>query len=165
MHDNRQANHLGAFWALLDRRLDAVLDGLSRSTGAALLTLRYRGPLTTTGLARIIGLSQPACARLVDKLVADGLVAKFPRKTGKEVDLWLSRAGRRVADDLQERRLAAQEDLLAGLQPAERTAFTGLVAKLLGAHGADNGGRDGLCRFCDHDLCHGTLCPLAAAGA
>ena len=43
MHENRQANHLGAFWTLLDRRMERVLDGLSRSAGAALLTLRYRG--------------------------------------------------------------------------------------------------------------------------
>lgn len=161
MHENRQANHLGAFWTLLDRRMERVLDGLSRSAGAALLTLRYRGPLTTTALSRIVGLSQPACARLVDKLVKDGLVTKFPRKSGKEVDLWLSRAGRRQADELQQRRLRAQEELLAGLAPAERTAFAGIVGKLLARDDEADGADASLCRFCDRDLCEAGHCPRA----
>ena len=157
------ANKLAALATVLDHGLTTAFEPLSPSSAAAVLTLRHRQPLTATELSRIIGLSQPATVRLLERLVATGLVERAPVAGIKEVRLSLSREGESRAEDLQRVRLSASWALLEQLTPIERLALHGLVDKLVTVPVTDRQVARRLCRFCDHALCEGPLCPIGCA--
>ncbi|MEU8351904.1 MarR family transcriptional regulator, partial [Streptomyces sp. NPDC048845] len=93
MHDAaRTANLLGATTlALSDLALaGAARDaGVSASGAAALVSLSSAPGLGVTELGRRIGLSQSAAARMVDALVANGLVERSPT-AGRQVSVALT---------------------------------------------------------------------------
>jgi DNA-binding MarR family transcriptional regulator len=157
------ANKLAALAAVLDRGLTAAFEPLSPSSTAAILTLKYRQPLTATELSRIIGLSQPATVRLLERLLATGLVERAPLAGIKEVRLSLSREGETRAEELQRVRLSTSWALLEQLSPIERLALHGLIDKLVTVPVTDRQVARHLCRFCDHALCEGALCPIGCA--
>ncbi|SDG40916.1 DNA-binding transcriptional regulator, MarR family [Limimonas halophila] len=150
------ANKLGALTTLLDDRGRQASGEVSDSGAAALLTLAQRGPHTTTQLAAAIGLSQPACQRLVDKLVTAGLVARRSR-TGRAVPLKITKAGKRTAADLQERRLTTLRDAVNVLNKTEKQQLDTLLDAMLARLAQDG---DIACRFCDRERCHGSACPV-----
>jgi len=163
MHDALLANKLGALWTTIGQAVEAGFGSLSPSSAAAVLTLRHRQTISATALGRILGLSQPASARLVGKLVMDGHVARQERASGKEIGLRLTPKGRRLAEDLQRRRLAACERLLAALAPPDRRTLDRLLSALLAAPVTDRGYARHVCRFCDHGVCDGPDCPIGCA--
>ena len=83
MHDEqRLANLLGATaLALVDLTLGEATKaaGVSSSSAAALVSLAARPGVSVTELGRRVGLTQPAAARMVDSLEADGLVERRPK--------------------------------------------------------------------------------------
>ncbi|MBX3620906.1 MAG: winged helix-turn-helix transcriptional regulator [Rhizobacter sp.] len=155
-----RANKLGALWAVLDRAMGGVVDEHSASSAAILLWLSHWSPVGVVELGRVVGLSQPACSRAIDKLAAAGLLRKTPGDDSREWRLVLSAAGRREADRLQQRRLAACAGLLDALSPAERVTMDALLDKLLAAPVTDRAYARHVCRFCDHGVCDGPLCPV-----
>ena len=158
------ANRLGALWATLDLRMAATMDDYSASSTAILLTVRYRAPITISDLAAIVGFSQPACSRAVDKLVKARLIEKTPG-LGNEVGLSLTDDGGRRADQLQTRRLESLSMLLNALHPDEREAFGRMVDKLLVAPVTGRAYARSVCRYCDHEACDGLDCPIGCAAA
>lgn len=163
MHDALLANKLGALWATIGQAIEAGFGSLSPSSAAALITLRHREPITATELGHILDLSQPASARLVAKLAAEGHVARQKRLAGKEIGLRLTAKGRRLAESLQRQRLAACERLLTALLPAERHELDRLLSALLAAPVTDRAYAWHVCRFCDHAVCDGPHCPVGCA--
>ncbi|WP_207456682.1 MarR family transcriptional regulator [Azospirillum sp. SYSU D00513] len=169
MHDERLlANKVGALWATLSGAVEDAFAPLSNSSAAALLTLLHWGPTAATALGAVIGLSQPATARLLEKLAADGHVERRPRpRGGKEVPFALTESGRERAEALQQGRLDACLRLLAPLDPGQRALLDGLLTAMLAAPVADQtpvrAYARHVCRFCDHGVCDGPLCPIGSA--
>src|SRR5262249_61519659 len=75
MHMNLP-NKLGALGVLVMDAMESALGELSPSAVALLLTLRYRGEMTTTALAGIAGVAQPTAVRVADGLVRRGLLER-----------------------------------------------------------------------------------------
>lgn len=153
------ANRLGALWSTLDRALSTTLADDSPSTAAILLWLQHWAPTGVVELARVVGLTQPACTRALDKLVERGLVERTVL-SGKEVRLTLSARGRAQARALQQRRHAACGALLQALSADEQAQFARLATKLLQAPVTDRAYARTVCRFCDHAVCDGPACPI-----
>ncbi len=153
------ANHLAALVTLLGDRIEHGFGDLSPRSASVLLTLQCRGPLGVSAVARIVGTSQPTATRLIDGLVARGLVMRGDR-TGKFVSAALTELGKARAGKLQADRLAVTEDLLSTLRDEERRAFGLLIEKLMaaGTEGRDHARTT--CRYCDHDACFGDACPI-----
>jgi DNA-binding MarR family transcriptional regulator len=153
------ANRLGALWSTLDRALSATLADDSPSSAAILLWLQHWAPVGVVELARVVGLTQPACSRALDKLVQRGLVERMAL-SGKEVRLSLSARGRARARQLLQRRQQACAALLLALSADEQAQFARLANKLLQAPVTDRAYARSVCRFCDHTVCDGPACPI-----
>ncbi|MCR6490357.1 MarR family transcriptional regulator [Amycolatopsis sp. OK19-0408] len=147
------ANLLGATVLNLSDRMTSAAAGaagVSLSGTAALVVLAEFSGLGGTELGRRIGLSQPACARMLDQLEGRGLVRRR-EKTGRAVAVELTREGRAAAG----RALAARQEVLvralgavaepAGLEPVLEQLLRGLHADV--QHG------DLMCRLCDRPGC------------
>lgn len=160
MHMNA-ANKLGALATLLADRLRDALDDLSPSAAAALLTLRYRGVMTTSELATITGIAQPTAVRIVDGLVRRGLLSRGGR-SGRATPIELTPEGEQAADRAQAARLAAMQRLLDGLPDTERAGFETLLNHLLAAATSSRAGARTTCRLCDHGICNGPACPIGS---
>lgn len=153
------ANHLAALGLLLQDRMTEGFEAMSAPGAAALLSLHFRGELTVTALARILGTSQPAATRLLDGLARAGLIERGER-AGRTVAVRLTAAGTARAAALNAARLTAAEALLAPLGAAERAALARLLAKLLAEATHSRGEAHTTCRLCDHALCDGPACPV-----
>lgn len=171
MHDLRTANLLGAAaLTIADRLRERAADaaGTSVSGAAALITLVSYPDLTVTELGARIGLSQPAAARMVDGLVAQGMVERRAGSTGRSVSVHLTRRGRAVAGRAQRAREAELVQAVGRLAPDERTALTRALEQLLyGLYGLMDapGAEHVVCRLCDRSAClgEGLPCPVGRA--
>jgi DNA-binding MarR family transcriptional regulator len=153
------ANQLGALALILNDRVEAAMDGRSATAAAILASLRHQGPTTGTALARIVGVAQPTCVRVVDGLAAEGLVARAP-KAGRDVRLELTPAGAAEAERLGRARLAAIYPLLDDMTLGEGVTL-GMMAAQLMAAATDSGlAAKRHCRLCDHGVCQGEACPV-----
>lgn len=154
-----QANKLGALWAVVGRVMTEAMDMHSESSTAILLWLYHWSPTGVVELGRVVGLSQPACSRAVDKLMAAGLLLKAP-SGARETWLELSPEGREEAERLQSARLQACDQLLGALSRQERATMAALLDKLLAAPVDSRAYARNVCRFCDHTVCDGPACPV-----
>jgi DNA-binding MarR family transcriptional regulator len=152
-------NKLGALGLLLTDSLENISDGLSLSATALLLSLFYHPEATATELAKIVGVSQPTAVRVLDGLVARGLIKRKDR-AGRITLLGITAAGRKRAQALQVRRLRATKILLSALTAAERKNFERTLDKLLASATSSRAFARTTCRLCDHALCDGPLCPI-----
>ncbi|MDY7104927.1 MAG: MarR family transcriptional regulator [Actinomycetota bacterium] len=155
------ANHVGAFARLVVDRQAAADGDRSASATAVVLTLLHHGPMTTTELARIIGVRQPTAHRLVGHLVDDGLVER--RGGGRRVELRLTRRGRAATHRSQRARVEVVEGLLGVLSAEELAFLDDAVSRVLAAATPDRATARNLCRFCDHAVCDGPACPVGMA--
>ncbi|MFG2191527.1 MarR family winged helix-turn-helix transcriptional regulator [Streptomyces sp. NPDC048639] len=176
MHENtgrtaartaRTGNLLGAAaLTVSDRMTRAAADatGVSVSGTAALVTLLTSPGIGVTRLGTRIGLSQPACARMLDQLQARELVTRR-REGGRLAAVELTGPGRdaaRAALSARQRELNALVDRLGEERRAGLTA--GLEALLDLLHD-EVGSEYVLCRLCDRPACvrGGEPCPVGAA--
>lgn len=150
---------LGALGVLLSDIGEQVVDDLSLSAGALLLTLRFRSVLTATELADIAGIAQPTAVRVLDGLIRRGLVVRRKR-TGREAPVRLTGLGRKRAQRLLSARLRAIGQLLTPLSRDEHAALEGLVDKLLAAATTSRAFARTTCRLCDHAACKCPRCPI-----
>lgn len=158
------SNLLGALAiAAADLVLAVAADGIGHGgeTGAALVAIGHMPGLSNDALGRALRLSHPGTVRLVDRLVAAGLVTRGVSAADRRaVALDLTDAGRARRAAILAEREAALGDLLAPLSAAERTRFAALAAKML--RGRARTGIEGLaiCRLCDEARC--ANCPIDA---
>jgi MarR family transcriptional regulator, negative regulator of the multidrug operon emrRAB len=164
--NDRTANLLGALGLAVAGSIeDAALEVLGRAgeTPAALAVIGCGSGPSNDRLRRILGLSHPGTVRLVDRLVADGLVERFEGEDKRSIALYLSRKGKALREQLLKERLAAVGQFLAPLTPAEQQTFETLLHKMLTSMPATAIQRRGLCRLCDGRVC--TNCPVPADAA
>jgi DNA-binding MarR family transcriptional regulator len=168
MHDTRRtANLLGAAaLAVTDLALGGATAaaGLSGSGAAALVVLCADPGISVTELGRRVGLTQSAAARMVDALVARGLVERRPT-LGKWVAVHPTATGRAASADLLDARGERLTGLVGTLPPAEQEALAGLLERLLRALHAEVGSSERVCRLCDRPCCTdaGAICPVGQA--
>ncbi|TYC52961.1 MarR family transcriptional regulator [Rhodobacterales bacterium] len=157
MKDSLIANHLGALAVKL-------IDDVSRTrpmsdTSRALMeTLYFWGPMSATQLAEIAGLTQPSAKRALDKLREAGLV-EWP-DAGRTRPARLTGRGRSLVVEL----IADRDDVLrqatSVLTREEQMTLAPLLEKMLTALTGSPEEARHMCRFCDHAICDGPLCPV-----
>ena len=157
-----EVNYLGALGSTVADALEGLADDLSESSIAVLLTLKHRTLLSTSELAEIVKLSQSACTRAIDKLAEAGLAVRTPSERN-EVRISLTNAGQRRANQLQKRRAEILDGLLGALNDAQRVQFAELTARILAQPVTGRRYARQVCRFCDHKVCDGVLCPVGCA--
>jgi DNA-binding MarR family transcriptional regulator len=114
---------------------------------------------------RVVGPSHSGAVRLVDRLAADGLVARRPATDARAVALELTPAGREGARRALGERQAAIVALLAALTDEERDRLVGALEKLLARLTSDEPSKRRLCRLCDEAAClEDASCPVDQAG-
>jgi DNA-binding MarR family transcriptional regulator len=161
----QEVNLVGA-WALgaaqaLQEATDAEVSAGGVLAAAAVTIALFPGE-RVDALRAVLDLSPSGVVRTVDRLVADGLAERRPSATdGREVLVYPTRRGARVGQRVLEARAAVADRLLAPLTQAERDAFLGLLAKLLGALPRDRESARHICRLCDHPACERSWCPVS----
>lgn len=112
-------------------------------------------------LAGVVGRSQPAAVRLVDRLVQRGLVRRDAGADRRTAALVLTEAGSRVADAVLAARAGALAPLLDVLSTHEREALERLLERVAAGLASDPRSAVHLCRLCDRAACSsGPPCPL-----
>jgi MarR family transcriptional repressor of emrRAB len=165
MENARTGNVVGALvLALCDAMLrDTQGQAPEPGPAAAAITLLGHEPgMPIERLRRALRLSHPGAVRLVDRLVADGLVVRQPCPSDRRaVALHLTDAGDRSCAAI----LAAREKHLARmldiLDRSERETFGHLAEKLLRGLIQDRDHAYSVCRLCDPAACVG--CPVEEA--
>jgi DNA-binding MarR family transcriptional regulator len=166
----RTANLVGALALALIDRMDvatAAATGLPRSQSTALVALANFAEGQPLGLLqRGLGLSQPAVARIIDRLEAGGLAVRDRGQAadGREVHARLTARGRRLVDRVLEARLDVIEEALADLPAGERRELTAAAERTLAELTIDADASRSLCRLCDSAACgHPDRCPVTIA--
>lgn len=160
---DRTANLLGVVGlAVADRIGDAAHDVLRHGgeTPAALVVIGYGCGPSNDQLRRILGLSHPGTVRLIDRLVADGLVERRQGRDKRAIALYLSERGMALREEVLKGRLAAVRPLLTPLTGVEQETLAALLHKLLSSMETTATERRTLCRLCDNRVC--TNCPIPA---
>jgi DNA-binding MarR family transcriptional regulator len=162
--DHRLANLLGVTaLAAVDRLRPPVDEQAGHGGGAAgaLVHLRAWPGESVESLRRVLGISQPATVRTVNRLEADGLLERRPGPDRRTVALVLTPAGRAAAERVLKARTTALEGFLAPLDDRERAQLLPLLERLAAAQAHDRAGAVRVCRLCDRRACYrGTPCPL-----
>jgi MarR family transcriptional regulator, negative regulator of the multidrug operon emrRAB len=160
---DRTANLLGVVGLLVANRIEetarAIL-GRVGETPAAVVVIGYGFGPSNDRLRQILGLSHPGAVRLIDRLVADGLVERRIGADRRAIALYLTRRGNALREKLLQGRLAAIGPLLAPLSAGEEATFAALLHKMLSAMDTSDLERCTLCRMCDDRVC--TNCPIPA---
>jgi len=134
-----QASELSRSWhelgsLLTSRRLQASLH-TGAASGLTPTKLRALSVLAESGarvgeLAERVGLDDTTATRLVDGLVAAGLVARHPSSDDRRViALELTRKGAELAAEVEARRVEFCRDVLTALGPDERLELVRLTTK------------------------------------
>lgn len=160
---DRTANLLGVVGLVVADRIEntarAILSHVGETPAALVVIGSGLGP-SNDRLRRILGLSHPGTVRLVDRLVADGLVERREGRDRRAIALHLSTRGKALREQLLKGRLAAIRPLLAPLTDAEQETFAALLHKMLSCMETTDMERGDLCRLCDVRVC--SDCPVPA---
>jgi len=122
----------------LQVRQDAVLNryGVRGADFAVLATLIRLGEseVSQVDLARELNLSAGTVSLRLDRLGGEGLVArKAAEGDQRRTTIELTAAGRELFEACVAEHLQVSDELLAGLEPAERESLGALLGKLLGS--------------------------------
>jgi MarR family transcriptional regulator, negative regulator of the multidrug operon emrRAB len=162
--DDRLANLLGVAVLATHDRMRAAVEAELPAGGAApaaLVHLHAHPGETVEALRRVLGISQPATVRALDRLATAGLLERRPGPDRRSLALHLTADGERAAERLHARRTEALNALLEVLAPAERDALRPLLERLVASLAADRAGALRTCRLCDRAACTSAPgCPL-----
>ena len=166
LHDARTANLLGALALALTGRIAARVrrhPNANDSAAAALNLISFYDGWSNNELARALQLSHPATVRLVDRLVADGLVQRRSGSDKRAVAFTLTRRGAERGAKIIGARSAALQNVTEILSAGEKRQLDRILEKLLTAmtETADDGNT--ICRLCDEGACPPDRCPVHQA--
>lgn len=121
-----------------NRLVGARLDRPGRRADYAVLaSLDESGPASQAELARRLGIDRGDLVGVIDRLDDDGLAVRRPDRNDRRRNaITITAAGRRTLADLQHDIEAAQEELLAPLEPAQRKTLVALLQTLVDYHHA-----------------------------
>jgi MarR family transcriptional regulator, negative regulator of the multidrug operon emrRAB len=164
----RQHNLIGAFALALSDRISAAIElegGPAGTAGAALLLIHHGSVGHIDDLRPPLALTQAGVARLVDRLVAAGLVRRVAAADGdgRKVGLALTRSGGARARALMRARERAIAGALDALSPAQTAHLGELADRLLAAAAREHAAPGRLCRYCDEQACDLRRCPVELA--
>jgi DNA-binding MarR family transcriptional regulator len=107
----------------------------ARADFAVLAALDEYGPLSQAGIGRRLGLDRNDVNGVVNRLEGALQVERRPDPADRRRNVvTLTDTGRDQLTELQRHADAVQDELLAGLDDAERRHLHGLLAKVLGSH-------------------------------
>ena len=129
----------------------------------AVTLLAWRGEASSETLQFAVGLSQPACVRLIDRLVDAGVVTRRRRAGDRKVWLRLTAKGRRAAGSLLDREREPVEAALREALPdkADLSRFVAALDQVAMTVLGDTTDPARFCRACDVAACLGSKhgCP------
>ena len=160
---DRTTNLLGVVGlAVSDRIAQATNEILKHSgeTAAALVVIGYGLGPSNDELRKILGLSHSGTVRLIDRLVADGLVERRAGSDARSVALYATKPGKALREKILKGRLNSISPLIETLTDAEQRQLSTLLHKLLSSMETTDLERKTLCRLCDNRVC--TDCPIPA---
>lgn len=165
MSERRTENIVGALALAFS---DMLLHGTAAEApepgqaAAAIALLRHEPGMPIERMRQALGLSHPGTVRLIDRLVAGGLVERRPGvHDRRSVAVHLTDVGERTCTRILEARGDRLARALAVLDPAELETFSRLTEKLLAAFVEDARHAYAVCRLCDADVC--VDCPVEKA--
>jgi MarR family transcriptional repressor of emrRAB len=161
--DGRTLNLLTALVVALGDVLDDATRDVTHhppTVASALVTLHAEPGARVDELSRVLGITASGTVRLVDRLVAEGLVERRPGRSGRMVALHPTSRGAAVAEAIVTNRRQALQRALEALSPTQRDQLAGLVEPLLVGLTSDRYTADRICRLCDHHACPQDRCPV-----
>ena len=153
---DRTANLLGALGlAVADRIAEIALEVLDRAgeTPAALVVIGYGLGPSNDQLRRILGLSHPGMVRLVDRLVADGLVERQVGRDRGGGPAFLLPNGHEGRERPPAGPPAPVNAQLSPLGAEEEESLGLLLSRILAGLPSSDLERCHLCRMCDDRVC------------
>src|SRR5262249_3319338 len=103
---------------LANQSLDDVGNAVTTPQFQLLLVLGMFGPHSVIGLSRRLDLAPPATSRMLDRLTRQGLVARTPSpRSGREVDVSLTEAGKHCLREVMDRRRDQLELVVRQIPP------------------------------------------------
>ena len=159
----RAANLLGALAMGISDRLQHETEdaaGHSGARAAALATLAQWPPDTIEALRHSLGLTHSATVRVVNGLVADGLVRRQHVGGGPAVRPRLTRAGEAEARRVLAARNHVLQWLVGDITDDELKRVTPVVERLLERLTSDFNAGELICRLCELDECPQDRCPV-----
>lgn len=160
---DRTANLLGVVGLAVASRIEATAREVLKHSGetpAAIVVIGYGLGPSNDELRAILKLSHPGAVRLIDKLVADGLVERRRGQDKRKVALYLTDAGHAVREELLKSRLTAIRPFVEVLSPEDQQTLDAMLHRMLTAMEPCDSERRSLCRLCDDSVC--TTCPIPA---
>lgn len=160
---DRTANLLGVVGLAVADRIECTARDILNHAGetpAAVVVIGYGFGPSNDELRRILGLSHPGSVRVVDRLVADGLVERREGRDKRAIALYLTERGVRSREDLLLGRIAAIRPFLTQLTDDEQDTLAALLHKMLSLMETTDLERCNLCRLCDDRVC--SNCPIPA---
>ncbi len=163
--EDRLLNLFGvAALAATTRLRSAVESDLAHggSAPATLVHLHAHPGDSVEGLRRVLAISQPATVRVIDRLVAEGLVERRPGRDRRTLALHLTAVGAQAAAGVLHRRTESLRPLLEVLAPDEQAALESALERVVSALADDLPHALRVCRLCDRSACtSGPGCPLS----
>ncbi|MFI0369958.1 MarR family winged helix-turn-helix transcriptional regulator [Actinomadura sp. 1N219] len=161
--DDRSANLLSALVVALADELEDVTrqSGAHGTSGAsALTTILFVPGERIEDLSKVLGITGSGTVRLVDRLVADGLVERRPGRDKRSVSLWLTERGQELAEAIVAERRAVLRRVLEPLTESQRRVLAEVAEPMLAGLAGDRYRADRICRLCDYHACPQDLCPV-----
>lgn len=160
---DQTSNLLGVVGLLVSSSIERSAQEILKHSGetpAALVVIGYDLGPTNEQLRNILGLSHSGTVRLVDRLVADGLVKRREGSDKREIALYATKKGKALRERILEERLLSVRPLLDTLTKTEQDSLGALLHKMLSSLETTDLERQSLCRLCDNRVC--TNCPIPA---
>lgn len=164
MTGSKSRNVIGAMAvAMSDAVRLATQDQAPKNISASGIALIGHEPgLSIQDLSKALELSHAGAVRLVDRMVADGLVTRSrSAEDHRVVTLSLTAAGKSVEADVLRSRDAALAETLSHLSSDEISALERISRKLLMSVASDDDTALRICRLCNSGICKG--CPMDVA--
>ncbi len=122
--------------AISAHSIAAVDENITFPQFRALVILSNEGPINLATLAGLLGVQPSATGRMVDRLVAAGLIDRLPHPTSRrELLAALTARGREVVQQVTARRRAEIAQIVEKMPPPERHGLVGALKAFTAAGG------------------------------
>lgn len=124
--DDSVLAHLAAAYFSVGKRLERKTQ-CSATRGFILSTLRGGAILNQNQIATLLGLDRTVVHRAIKTMVHEGLVSERKAKSGRAINVQLTRKGNLYRERLIKARVAADENVRHQLSPEERATLIRLL--------------------------------------